>query len=354
MKRIFFILFYCVFFVASQIAPVNASEIKKMESAWLNEYEAFPAWYAHEKGKDSKAGYAFDIQIYPTGKRLVGSINSDNWVLGASGLVPALQAIVNKDAYILGVGADETIGNNIYARADSKLFSIKGINPKFPEVYGSADLIRGKTILCPLGTNSHQLLLAWLSILGLEDTDVTIIDTKPSEALRVFQEGLGETVVLWAPTSYQAEELGLKSIASAIESDVTFKTVIFAKQNQTKSVQKDIQQFMTIYLDSVAEIQAMNVKDAARLYQKFQKQYGIDISMKNATRTISEQKLYAQDAQTFELSNQKSSFFKTLQSNIDFYAYINALRRKDVDFLEDAEYIMQGLSKKKPIKILVP
>ena len=47
---------------AAQAAPVT------VKSAWLTEFEALPAWYAHERQWDAAAGITLDMRLYPSGK----------------------------------------------------------------------------------------------------------------------------------------------------------------------------------------------------------------------------------------------------------------------------------------------
>ncbi len=347
MKNIFFLLFSCILLFSFSFKNAQAKEIIEIKSAWLNEYEIFPVWYAHDKGKDREKGYNFNIQIYPTGKRLADSIHSDNWIIGVSGLVPALQSIINDKSSIISIGSDETNINDIFVRENSDILSVKGENPNFPNIYGNSKLVRGKTVLCPLGTNSHQLLLAWLNIIGLKDTDVMIVDTKPEDALNAFKDGFGDIVVLWAPNTYLAKEEGLKVAASAVDCNATFKTVLYAKKSALDNSPELIRDFLDIYINSIEEIQAMSTEDAGLLYREYQKKYAnLEISFESAKQTILEQTLYNRKEQAQELFNKNSNFYKTLMSNIDFYAFINALPRRDIDFLKNADYLIYDLNKK--------
>ena len=60
-------------------------------------------------------------------------------------------------------GAD-VYKRQIYVRPDSPILKAKGANPRYPDVYGSADTVRGKLTLCPEKTSAHYLLLSLIHI----------------------------------------------------------------------------------------------------------------------------------------------------------------------------------------------
>ena len=77
-------------------------------------------------------------------------------------------------AYQIGLGNDESITNNVYVRPDSPILKVKGFNKAFPEVYGSPETVKGKTILVTTVSSVHYAMSSWLSVLGLKDSDVVI------------------------------------------------------------------------------------------------------------------------------------------------------------------------------------
>lgn len=343
MKRILFMLLIAFSFFAS-VHPAKATSLTPLKLAFLAEYEIFPILHIIEQGKDKEQGFAFDLSIYPTGKRLADSLFSDDWLIGASGLVPALQNIGKKEVQLIGLASDETNVNKIYAKDTSDIFKEKGVNPKFPDVYGSANTVRGKTILCPLGTNTHQLLLAWLEIIGLSDSDVNILDTKPEEALQAFKDGLGDVVVLWAPDVFYTEDYGYNVVTSARACENTFKTVLFAKNSIIQNNPEIVKKFLNLYFETVSELETMPIEKASELYATYMKKYADqEISFENALKTLVTQNLYNVIEQKDIFYNTNSSFYNSLTNNINFYTYVNATPRREIDFLKSRNYFFNSM-----------
>lgn len=100
-------------------------------------------------------------------------------------------------------------------RPDSPLLDTKGANKGYPNLYGKADDVRGKTIICPASSSAQYLLTKWLAAYGLTTEDVRIQNTDAVPGLQAFFEGEGDAIVLWAPYSYTGDEHGLKVAATS-------------------------------------------------------------------------------------------------------------------------------------------
>ena len=137
---------------------VCASPLPTVRTAWLAEHEAFAAWYAHERKWDAENGISLELVLFPTGKNLVDNMRGAGCVIGGCGGAAAVFGLLDKRIYVIGVGSDETAANAVYVRPDSPLLALKGENPSYPELYGSAAAMQGKTVLAPVGTSAHQLL----------------------------------------------------------------------------------------------------------------------------------------------------------------------------------------------------
>ena len=144
-------------------APVHAEIVLK--TAWLGEHEAFVAWYAKKMGWDREAGLSLTMLQFGSGDKIMSTQQEHDWAIAACGAVPVVVSPQIDNVYIIGLANTETEANAIYAREAGPIMQAKGINPQFPDVFGSADAVRGKTILCPVNTSAHYLLDRWLTIL---------------------------------------------------------------------------------------------------------------------------------------------------------------------------------------------
>ncbi|MFI7340912.1 ABC transporter substrate-binding protein [Streptomyces sp. NPDC050085] len=60
--------------------------------------------------------------------------------------------------------------------------------------------LKGKKIATPFGSTSHYSLLAALQAAGLKQSDVTLIDLQPQDALAAWQRGDIDAAYVWTPT----------------------------------------------------------------------------------------------------------------------------------------------------------
>ena len=168
----------------------------KLETGWLPEHETFLIWYAKQKGWDKQEGLDIVLNRFDSGKDLIG--NADKWVIGACGAFPILTSHYPEQFTIIGVGNDESLANAVMVRPDSPLLDTKGANKGYPNLYGKADDVRGKTIICPASSSAQYLLTKWLAAYGLTTEDVRIQNTDAVPGLQAFFEGEGDAIVLWA------------------------------------------------------------------------------------------------------------------------------------------------------------
>lgn len=181
------------------LLPSHAKAAEQLQTAWIGEHEAFLVWYAKQKGWDKDAGLDIRMLRFGSGDKIVSRQGDYQWKIAGCGAVPTLMAASKGQFYVVGIGNDESDLNAIYVRPDSPILKAKGANPRYPDVYGSADTVRGKLILVPGKTSAHYLLSTWLHILGLKDEDVKIQNVLPGPAVDMFSKGFGDAVSIWLP-----------------------------------------------------------------------------------------------------------------------------------------------------------
>lgn len=170
-----------------------------LKTAWLAEHEAFVAWYAQQQGWDKEEGFQLEMTCYSTGKELMAAMHSGPWEMAACGALPALTASLENEVEIVAIGDDESFATGIYTRKNSPMQGHTGYNALYPDMAGTAGTVRGKTILCTVGSAAHYTVHKWLAALGLTEQDVILKDMPSSQALPAFLAGQGDAVALWAP-----------------------------------------------------------------------------------------------------------------------------------------------------------
>ncbi|MFO8089365.1 MAG: ABC transporter substrate-binding protein [Desulfatiglandaceae bacterium] len=207
MKRIGLIgmLFLAIIiFGAPLTAP--ASDLIKLPTAWMPEHEVFFPWYAKEKGWDKEEGLDFELLYFESGMEILEALPAKQWALGGIGGVPHVMGALRYDAYMIGLGNDESFLNAVFVRPDSPIAKTKGSVSGFPEVYGKAEDIKGKTFLVTTVSSAHYAMAGYLDVFGLKDSDVVVRHMDQASAVAAFEKGIGDFVCLWAPYTYQAED----------------------------------------------------------------------------------------------------------------------------------------------------
>ena len=69
-------------------APAFSAPLTKVRTAWMDEFEAFPIWYAKEKGWDKEAGLDLEILYFTSGMAILNALPSGEWQYAAIGAVP--------------------------------------------------------------------------------------------------------------------------------------------------------------------------------------------------------------------------------------------------------------------------
>lgn len=253
--------------------PASRS-IQTIRTAWLAEYEAFAAWYAHEQKWDEENGIRLEFEVFPTGKNLMDNMRNAGCVIGGGGGVAVVAGLLERDVTIIAMGADETEANALYVRPNSPLLTRKGENPQYPNVFGSAALLSGKTLVTPLGTSAHQLLHTWLGRLGVDEAAVTTLDAKPEEALAAFVGGMGDVVALWAPYTAAAESQGLRRVATGKDCGIVQPAFIVAEYDFTEQYPEQTVAFLKAYLRAADALAMTPLDELVPLYQRFMVAFG--------------------------------------------------------------------------------
>ena len=148
-------------------APGFSAPLTKVRTAWMDEFEAFPIWYAKEKGWDKEAGLDLEILYFTSGMAILNALPSGEWQYAAIGAVPAMMGALRYNTYVIANADEEFLINRVLVRPDSPIAKVKGWNKDYPEVLGSPETVKGKTFLTTTVSSAHYALSVWLRVLGL-------------------------------------------------------------------------------------------------------------------------------------------------------------------------------------------
>lgn len=287
MKRVFLSVICAALVCMFGTAVVRADEPFGLKTAWMGENEAFPMWYAVQRGWDREKGLAITMLRFPSGAEIVRGLLAYDWMLAGCGAVPAMKAILGDHLSIVAVANDESGANAVFVRKNSPILAERGANPAFPKVFGNAQSVRGKLILCPRNTSAEQMLKAWLKALGLTEKDVRVQDMAPAQALGAFMGGLGDAVALWSPQTLQAEQKGLVMAADSAACGISQPVLLVANREFSARHQGIVEAALAVYFRAVGEIQAMGLEAALSRYMTFLRDWaGVSLSEAEALRDL--------------------------------------------------------------------
>ena len=188
-------------------------EGKKLRVAVQSFYASCPVGLIVDKGWDKEAGIPFELSIFSGGAPINEALAAGKWDVAVTGGA-FIYALSNFDAKLIAHQIDGSGGNGMYVRADSKLLTVKGYNPNFPDVYGSPAMVKGLTVLHNTGTTSHFITVNYLKALGLSMDDVKIVHADFQQLYQAFLTNKGDMVALTAPQSFMGDAEGWKMIAN--------------------------------------------------------------------------------------------------------------------------------------------
>jgi NitT/TauT family transport system substrate-binding protein/sulfonate transport system substrate-binding protein len=285
------------------------------------EFETFQSYQAIQEGLDKKAGLAMELIYFDSGMPQIEALPANQWDVGATGGVPMLMGALRYNAYMIGLANDESKANVVMVRPDSPILKTKGANAKYPDVYGTAEDVKGKTILVTTVSSGHYALSAYLKSLGLTDKDVKIQNMEQAQAVAAFESGKGDMVVLWTPFAYTGLKKGWKVAASSDQVGATVPLVLIANKEFADAHPEQVVKFLDVYFQQIDKMKKENTS-LAEPYQKFLKDWAaIDISKEDAVMDIQWHPVFDLKEQLVMFDNSKgqSEMDKTMAGIAEFF-----------------------------------
>lgn len=283
-------------------------------------YHALPTYIAIQKGWAKDAGVDIKMQIYVSGPPQNEALASDKWEVGVYGSVPAMLASLRYGASIIAVSNDESETNDLWVRPDSPILKVKGKNPQYPEMYGSAELVKGKTILLTTASTGHFAAISTLKALGLDEKDVKIVHMEQSQAMAAFEAGQGDIVQLWAPFGYIAEGKGWKKMSSGKRAGANIPGLVVASKKAMENPEK-VAKWLALYMRGI-EYMKTNQDDAIKYLEKYYKENGQTLDEKALRQEFALRPIYTTSEQIglFAKKDGKPSQIETWMGSLaDFF-----------------------------------
>ena len=210
-----------------------------------------PVYYAIKNGMFEEANITVETLFFAGGPAMNEAAAAGEWDLGTTGGMPAVTGALAYDYKIIAYANDDMAPNAIYARPDSDIVAAgQGHVEAAPEMYGTADTWKGKTVLVNTGSSLQYGLDACLELIGLKESDLTVVQMDCASALAAFQAGEGDLCCLWDPQRYTAENEGYVKIASLNMTDEILPTCVAASSDMVKNHPDYVLRFLKVYLQA--------------------------------------------------------------------------------------------------------
>jgi len=156
---------------------------------------------AQNDGYYSQFGVTGEFQMYNAGGPMNEALAAEQWKIGGIGAA-AVISCVRFNAKIVAAANYESEAHLIITRKDSDIMKTQGYIKEFPKLYGTPETIKGKTIISTVGSTLHYMAEKYVRAMGLEMTDVEILNMAPAAAIAAFKAGEGDILTTTSPFSW--------------------------------------------------------------------------------------------------------------------------------------------------------
>ena len=207
----------------------------------------FPAKYAFDQKWFEEAGLDVEFVMFANGAGINEALAAKQIDMGVSGLAMVFSLASGECTWVAETNTSSGMG--VYVRPDSPILTEKGNVEGKPDMYGSADTIRGIKILGQLGTSSQYNVIGYLKQFGLTEKDVEMVHIDLGTDLQAFMAGEGDALAASRPFSFQAEAQGYVCAGSFEDAtDTTLHDGIVVRNDVLESRRDEIVLFLTEYL----------------------------------------------------------------------------------------------------------
>jgi len=218
-----------------------------------------PVQYALEKGYFDEEGVNVEIVIFPSGAPINEAMAAKQIDVACSGAA-SIFSLANGTGKLIA-DVESSGGMGIWVRPDSDIMTVKGEIAENPEMYGSAETIKGKTFLATLGTASQFNVLRYIERFGLKEGDIKIQSMEFGPAAQAFIAGEGDAIATFAPYSSQVTEKGAVMCTTFEDATQTaLYDMMFARTDIVESRRDDLVKFTRAFERAVEDLSNDDVR----------------------------------------------------------------------------------------------
>ena len=281
----------------------SGSETKTIRVGTLPFTGSVPVAYALEKGYFEEAGLEVEQYEFATGAPMNEAFAAGQLDIAVIGLAGVISMSTGNAVCIYETNTASG-GNGIFTRPDSPLAQVSGQCEGYPNLLGSADLLKGTTIIGNLGTASQLQTILYLEHFGLTQDDINFVNMDTGADDQAFKSGEGDAVSLMTPYTYNAADDGYIQICSFEDAaDYVIPDTMLATKSFMESDRDTAKLFLEVYLKAVDELNAddeLMFTTSRDYFAACGREYGDDYVKRDLeTRFLIDKDYMAQDGYCF-------------------------------------------------------
>ncbi len=210
-----------------------------------------PVQYAYDKGYFEDAGLDVEIVLFATGAPVNEAMGAGEIDVAVSGMASVYALATGLYTYI-GDGSITLDGEAIYARSDSDIIQKEGA---IPGTKGSAETVKGKSILGPLATTAHFMAIKYAESFGLNADEFTMMSMDYAQAYQAFIMGDGDLLATKPPYTSQLEAEGYVRVCGISEAmGSPMVNAIYSQNDIFEERPEDLEVFLECYYRACEEL----------------------------------------------------------------------------------------------------
>ena len=272
----------------------SGEELPVLRVAIMPFVTSLPNEYIRANKLDEKTGFKMETIMFASGAPMNEALAADQWDVGAMGAA-GVTGVANYDMMIIGEVLESTDGLAVFTKPDSKMAKVSGSNPSFPSVLGDAKSVKGSTIALPVGTAQHFTTLKWLEKIGLEGTDVNIVNMETAQAYQALQADEADAAALNVPTFFQAEKDKMVQVGNLAELGTSYVDMVVANRKAVEGQAELMQKYMDVLFEANSALEA-DKDAAAELMHKWLSEAGAETSLEDCKSDLDRVMFISKDA----------------------------------------------------------
>lgn len=285
-----------------------------------------PVHKADLEGYFKEAGLDVDIEIFATGAPINEAMASGDLDVAVSGMASVYGLATGMYTYV-GDGVITTGGEAIYARPDSPYVEA-GADEN--GVIGSAENLKGASILGPLSTTAHYQAIKYVEHFGLTAEDFNMVSMDYPQAYQAFVSGEGDLIANKMPYTNQLEEQGYVKVCDMnMVSDSPIVDTIFVQNKVAEKRANDVALFLECYYKACADLMR-DEADRRNVAMEWYKEEGITYSESDMDTEIEVKDYFTIDTVDTE-ENKIGQFMVDIG---DFFVEQDMIAKSDIENVE--------------------